>query len=139
MSPTRAIGCAIVLVLTASGCATVIEDDEAATTDTGAGATAPPTTVPTDADAGLALILDELSALSWKIADGDGDDESLALIVATWAAIRDEVETATPGMIRGFDATIEMAEVAVTRTRPADADKAASNLGDYIDTYDART
>lgn len=119
-----------------AGCATVIEDDPAATGGgSGAAVTAPSPTAPATTEAGLALIEEELSTLSGKIAASDGDNESIELIVATWGEIRDDVEAQRPELIRGFDATIEMAEFAVERTRPADADKASANLGEYLANY----
>jgi hypothetical protein len=114
----------------------VVEDDpEAAGTGSVATTT---TTLPADADAGLELIADELAALSGRIAGGDGDNESIALVVAAWGSVRSEVEAARPELIRGFDATIAMAEQAVERTRPADADKASANLAEYLDNYYGR-
>jgi hypothetical protein len=126
----------VAATLATAGCATVIEDDPAATaTGSGTALTTPPPTPPATTNDGLALIDEELAALSGKIASGDGDNGSIELIVATWSAIRSDVEAERPELIRGFDATIAMAESAVERTRPADADKAFANLNAYLDNY----
>lgn len=130
-SPIR--GLVFGAVLTLSSCATVIEDDPEATDAT----SVPATTLPVTVEVGLVALEDELRTLSGKIAAGEGDDESIELIVATWESIRSDVDAERPELIRGFDATIEMAELAVERTRPADADKAAANLGQYLDNYRA--
>jgi hypothetical protein len=138
--PAIGRGVLVAGLLAATGCATVIEDDPAATGGgSGTVVTTPPPTSPATPEAGLALIEGELTTLSGKIATGDGDNESIGLIVTTWSEIRDEIEAERPELIRGFDATIEMAEFAVERTRPADADKASANLADYLDNYYGRS
>jgi len=45
------------------------------------------------------------------------------------------VKEQRPGLVNGIGATVELAETAVTRTRPADADKAFSLLTDLVDAY----
>ncbi len=48
-----------------------------------------------------------------------------------------EVEAARPDLLDRFETTVDMALSAVERNRPADADKAFSNLTDLIDNYTA--
>ena len=77
----------------------------------------------------------EMSRLSALIIDGGDADAALERITVMWAAIRPEVKDKRPGLVNGIGATVELAETAVTRTRPADADKAFSLLTDLVDAY----
>jgi len=77
----------------------------------------------------------ELSRLSGLVAEGTTDDESLARIESIWATIRPEIAESRPELVDGIGATVDMARLAVERTRPADADKAFSLLTDLVDNY----
>ena len=97
----------------------------------------PPTTAPIEGSATelLAQMAVEMSRLSALIVDEGDAEASLERIVAMWAIIRPEVKEQRPGLVNGIQATVELAESAVTRTRPADADKAFSLLTDLVDAY----
>ncbi len=77
----------------------------------------------------------EMSRLGSQIAEGEGDDATLARIEQLWARIRPEVERDRPELLNGLGATVDMVRVAVDRTRPADADKAFSLLTDLVDQF----
>lgn len=143
----RALAAVAVAVIVSAGCAeTVVEvgtdagtgtgTDTAITVDPSSGV-APSTTLPIAGSAAELLpeIATELSRLSAQIA-GDGDErESLRRIEATWEAARAEVEAQRPELAGGIQTTIDMARTAVTRIRPADADKAFQILSDLVDRY----
>ncbi len=77
----------------------------------------------------------EMSRLGLQVAEGGGDDATLARIEQIWERIRPEIERDRPELINGLGATIVMARTAVERTRPADADKAFSLLTDLVDQF----
>jgi hypothetical protein len=78
----------------------------------------------------------EMSRLSSQISeDGDEDKATVARITALWAAAHTEVEATRPDLLESFQTTVDMATSAVERNRPADADKAFSNLSRLIDNY----
>jgi hypothetical protein len=129
---------AAALVLALSACAdTVIEVDDAAPTVDSAGSTVPTTTLPIAGSAAELLpeIATEMSQLSAQIA-GDGDERATLLrIEQTWEVARVEVDEQRPDLAGGIQTTVDMARTAVTRIRPADADKAFQILSDLVDRY----
>lgn len=104
--------------------------DTAATTTTTVAVDVP--TGP--ADEILALLSSELSTLSSHVGTDEGE-RILARISTMWANVRPEVEATRPELLVGFDQALTMANTAVERTRPADADKAFSNLSRLVDDY----
>lgn len=87
------------------------------------------TTVPSGTTAELLdRLLDEASALSERVVENEGDEAAGARIEALWTAVRPDIEAARPDLLAQFDAAVDYARRAVDRRRPADADKAASNL-----------
>ncbi|HSL73665.1 MAG TPA: hypothetical protein VK853_04330 [Ilumatobacteraceae bacterium] len=135
----RAVAAVAATVILSAGCAeTVVEvgspTDSTENPSTGA---LPSTTLPIAGSAAELLpeIATELSQLSAQIA-GDGDErEALRRIEATWEAARAEVEAQRPDLAGGIQTTVDMARTAVTRIRPADADKAFQILSDLVDRY----
>lgn len=77
----------------------------------------------------------EMSRLGSQVAEGGDDDVTLARIEQIWERIRPEIERDRPELLNGLGATIVMAQTAVERTRPADADKAFSLLTDLVDQF----
>ena len=78
----------------------------------------------------------EMSRLSAQVSeDGDDDKATVARIIAIWAAAQPDVEATRPDLTESFQTTVDMATSAVERNRPADADKAFSNLNRLIDNY----
>jgi hypothetical protein len=79
----------------------------------------------------------EMSRLSSQVG-GDEDDEAqatLARINAIWAAVEPEIEADRPELRGGIETTVMLANSAVERNRPADADKAFSLLTDLVDSF----
>ncbi len=162
MTPSR-VAIAIVLTVGVVGCATTTVDEEATTTD--ARSEAEPTggedrdiavddTTPLtsgvivdegDPEPTLAvegspaeLLVDigtDMSRLGSEIADEGDEDATIATIRSTWTSIEPEVTDERPDLSTDIAVTIDMAQVAVDRNRPADADKAFSLLTDLIDSY----
>ena len=141
------------LAVLAVGCATTIKDETEPTITVATGlqpadesATqldsevivdrASATTVPIAGSAANLLpdLAVEMSRLSGTIVGG-GDVATLAIIEGTWAAVRDEIASTRPELINSMQVMIDMANTAVDRNRPADADKAFSLMSDLIDAY----
>jgi hypothetical protein len=135
----RAFAALAVAAILSAGCAETVVDVGSPTdaTDDPAAGALPATTLPIAGSAAELLpeIATELSQLSAQIA-GDGDErEALRRIEATWEAARAEVEAERPDLAGGIQTTVDMARTAVTRIRPADADKAFQILSDLVDRY----
>lgn len=77
----------------------------------------------------------EMSRLSELVVQNDGDNEALEIIVQIWDRIRPEIAADRPELVNGIAATVDMARIAVERTRPADADKAFKLLTDLVDKF----
>ena len=130
------------IVLLAAGCAGATTDDQQSA-DSVTTVTLDPRLVPTTSIvySGTALELlpqlgVEMSRLSAQVSeDGDDDKATLARIIAIWAAAQPDVEATRPDLTESFQTTVDMATSAVERNRPADADKAFSNLTRLIDNY----
>ncbi len=84
----------------------------------------------------LGAIAAELSTLSDKLVESDGQAEALARIEAQWAVVRPEIATARPELLDGFDTVLAQVQRSVERRRPADADKASKNLAVLIRAYE---
>jgi hypothetical protein len=76
-----------------------------------------------------------MSQLGSTIADGGGDEEMLDRILTIWDTASGDVQARRPELVAGIDTTLDMARLAVERTRPADADKAFILLSDLVDSY----
>ena len=83
----------------------------------------------------LAEMAAEMSRLSALVAEGGDAQGSLDRIVLLWTSVEPEVEATRPGLVNGISTTVELAETAVVRNRPADADKAFALLTDLVDSY----
>jgi hypothetical protein len=121
-----AIGAALVVTL-ATGCATQVDPDLAAP------ATGPaPATTAFVATGSTTELLDQLlveaGGLSEAIVQNEGQRDVIARIDAIWEAARPGVEEAAPDEVLELDRAIVMLHTGVDRRRPADADKAYTNL-----------
>lgn len=99
--------------------------------------TVPSTTLPIVGSTAelLAEMATDMSALSGQIA-ADGDERAtLARIEAIWAVAEADVEAFRRDLAGNIQTTVDMARTAVTRIRPADADKAFSILTGLVDRY----
>lgn len=115
-------------------CATTVEESEPTAPAVREGSVVAP--LPDDSDELLAELSDEMSHLSEQIADDNGSDDeqaTLERIDAIWAAARADVESTNPELINGIDTAVDMTHTAVTRRRPADADKATQLLTDLLE------
>jgi hypothetical protein len=122
--PLRAVTIAVLTALGA-GCATTVVEDTDATTGE-------PVTIVTvelggSRDQLLTQLDAELQALSERIIEGDGDEDARARIDALWATLQSDLAADHPELLPGFQAVVDLAGNAVTRRRPADADKARLN------------
>jgi hypothetical protein len=97
----------------------------------------PETTIPLTGSASDLLpdMVIEMSRLSELVVQSEGDDEALETIVQIWDRIRPEIAADRPELVNGIGATVDMARIAVERTRPADADKAFKLLTDLVDKF----
>ena len=77
----------------------------------------------------------EMSRLSAQIAEEGGEKETLERIEGIWVLVRPEVEDSNPELVIAIDTTVDMSRTAVTRIRPADADKAFQLLTGLVDRY----
>jgi hypothetical protein len=82
----------------------------------------------------LPRMLDEVKALSEKVAANEGDNASAALIDQYWQAMRAEIEAQHPDLVDGFEFVVRRCQAAADRRRPADADRAYRNLQTIADT-----
>ena len=130
------------IIVLATACSGTTTDDEQSA-DGATTATLDPRLVPTTTIvySGTALELlpqlgVEMSRLSAQVSeDGDDDKATVARIIAIWAAAQPDVDSTRPDLTESFQTTVDMATSAVERNRPADADKAFSNLTRLIDNY----
>lgn len=81
----------------------------------------------------LPRMLDEVRALSEKVAANEGDNSSAALIDQYWQAMRGEIEAQHPDLVDGFEFVVRRCQAAADRRRPADADRAYRNLQTIAD------
>lgn len=136
--PRRSTHLAFTAIIVASAallgaCATTVEESEPTAATVPEWSVAP---LPDDSDELLVELSDEMRHLSEQIANDNGSDDeraTLERIDAIWAAARADVESTNPELINGIDTAIDMTHTAVTRRRPADADKATQLLADLIE------
>lgn len=139
----RVAAITVAALLFASCAETVVEtySDDGKVNVNGSFETIPTTTLPIagTADELLIEMSDQMSQLSTQIA-GEGDEKAtLQRIDAIWIVARPEVEASRPELVQGLDTTVEMAETAVVRIRPADADKALQILGILVNRFSTGT
>ncbi len=122
--PLRAVTIAVLTALPA-GCATTVVEDTDVTTGE------PITIVTVDLSGSRDELLTQLDAelqvLSERIIERDGDQDAEARIAALWATLQADLAADHPELLPGFQAVVDLAGSAVTRRRPADADKARLN------------
>lgn len=129
----RAVGwCALALSGSAlGGCATTIDSSN---TTAPPGSTTTTVFVPAgDTAAVIGQLLGELSGLSEAIVDNEHQREIVARADTLYAAARPGIESAHPGLVDDFDEAMALAHNGVDKRRPADADRALSNLQVLVD------
>jgi hypothetical protein len=82
----------------------------------------------------LDRLLDEAAGLSEAIVDNEQQRQVIRRIDVLWEAARPAVEESAPDSVQDFDRTIALMHTGVDRRRPADADKAYTNLTNLIAT-----
>lgn len=144
---TTALAAAVATLLaggaTAACGGTTVEDRTlAADPDAVEGGVIVDESIPSTTEAVIGSTLDlllemsnDMSRLGSQVAEGAGDDATLARIEQIWEAIRADIQAERPELVASIDTTVDMARTAVERTRPADADKAFSLLTDLVDNY----
>jgi hypothetical protein len=95
-----------------------------------------PVTTEFVASGSTAELIDQLVAeagtLSEAIVTNEGQHEIIGRIDVIWASARPGVEQADPNIVSEFDQAIELMHTGVDRRRPADADKAYTNLTQLV-------
>ncbi|NBU55008.1 MAG: hypothetical protein EBS22_02045 [Acidimicrobiia bacterium] len=127
---------AATLVLVA--CGTTTYDETVATSTVVATTTTLPEGTAVELLPRLVTGLSDLSLLIGPVpADrGDGDKTSrLAEVEALWAAVEREVVADDPDVADSIVRMLDLARLAVERSRPADADKAAKFVADVVRDY----
>lgn len=139
VAATVAAGIALVPLLGA--CATTIEDG---TEEAFVSTTAPPvtsTTIPTGGiDILFGRILEAGADLGNDVANGDMNTAraKLADIEATWQGIRGQLEAFNDDVKADLERLVDLFTTAVTRKRPADADKAVRYLPMALEALDVQ-
>jgi hypothetical protein len=111
---------------TITGCATEV-DPEIAAESTGVPSTAEFAAVGTTAELFDQLVA-EAGSLSEAIVANRSQRTIVGRIDTLWEAARPSVEREAPDSLAEFDRTIALMHIGVDRRRPADADKAYTNL-----------
>jgi hypothetical protein len=125
-------------VLMVSSCAPTVYDESIATTTITPPSTTEPTGTVEELLVRLSAALDGLSVLigpdqSGKTPPGRG--EQLALIESLWSAAKEPLQAADEAAADSLGRMVALAQTAVQRNRPADADKAARFAGQVIDEF----
>lgn len=115
------VGCATTVDREIAGDTTTARDGRSTTTTTVFVATGTTEEL-------LDRLLDESRSLSEAIVENQGQHDVVARIDSIWDAVRPAVENAHPQLMLEFERAIVMLHTAVDRRRPADADKAYTNL-----------
>lgn len=131
----RSLFAAIGLTLVTAGCGETYINEEATATTADPQAAPSTTLPPVDPDASADELLGELagqlSDLSEKILDKEQPDAAQARINEIWVALEPKLaDNAASQMNVGI--VVDLANLAVDRKRPADADKASKLLRDVI-------
>jgi len=131
-------GAVISGALLMSSCAPTVYDESIATTTTAPPTTTEPTGTVEELLVRLSAALDGLSVLigpdqSGKTPPGRG--EQLALIESLWSAAKEPLLATDEAAADSLGRMVALAETAVKRNRPADADKAARFAGQVIDEF----
>jgi len=123
------------VVFTVAGCASTTIDTSVSTTAADqATTTLPP--VSTDVASDLNEMVGRVTGLGDLIADHEGDaKESLSRIDEIWASVGTTINDNDPTLYREMQHQIDLITTAVSRHRPADADKAQRNLLAVVTTY----
>lgn len=76
----------------------------------------------------LPLMQAEVAALADKVAAGSGAGAAATRIEQYWSAMAEEMAEDHPQLVADFEFVVRLCREAADRKRPADADRAVSNL-----------
>jgi hypothetical protein len=117
-----------------AGCSTVV-DPEIAAESTGVPSTTEFVAEGTNTEL-FDQLVDEAGGLSEAIVANHGQRVIVGRIDTLWEAARPAVEHDAPDTLAAFDRTIALMHTGVDRRRPADADKAYTNLVNLLAALD---
>lgn len=134
------------IAVAAVSAASVVSACGATTYDASIATTSTDVTVPFTVPAGtteellqdLATAMSALSGLIGPDSSGRtpaGKNDQIVVIEALWDAVQTDVTTADPDAADAIGRMVALAQTAVERNRPADADKAARFAGQVIDKF----
>ena len=135
MSARRPVALIALVAGSLAGCASTTIDTSVSTTIAGSGttSTAP---LPIAAGSDLQQMVELATGLGDLIAaGGTDDDEALTRIHALWDNTGSTLDDNDPPLFREVEHQLGLLDIAVEKHRPADADKAARNLGSVVTTY----
>lgn len=121
-----------------SSCGATVYDESLAASTTVAPTTTEPVGTVDDLLIRLSTAMGSLSTLIGPDQSGKtpaGRGEQIALIEAIWSAVENEVMDLDPAAADSLERMVALAQTAVERNRPADADKAARFAGQVIDDF----
>lgn len=121
-----------------SACGATVYDESIANSTVAAPTTTEPVGTMDELLLRLSLEMNSLSTLIGPDQSGKtpaGRGEQIALIESIWLAVEDSVLAVDPAMADSLDRMVALAQIAVDRSRPADADKAARFAGQVIDDF----
>jgi hypothetical protein len=131
VNPGRPRAAAALVVMVLAGCATEV-DPEIPTAITEASTVTTEFVVTGSTDELLDQLLAEAAVLSEAIVQNEGQRDIVGRVDVIWAAARPDVEEASPDSVLAFDRAVAMLHTGVDRRRPADADKAYTNLAQLV-------
>jgi hypothetical protein len=131
----------IAMTVLFSSCGPTVFDESLASTSTQAPTTTEPTGTVGELLTRLSTAMNSLSDLIGPNQSGKtpaGRGEQIVLIQSIWSAVEESVTTIDPDVADSLTRMVALAQTAVERNRPADADKAARFAGQVIDDFLSR-
>lgn len=121
----RAPAAAALLGALLTGCSPTTYDSTATTVEVSVTATSLPQGTVAEL---LPRMQAEVAALSDKVAADSGAGAAATRIEQYWAAMAEQMAADHPQLVADFEFVVRLCREAADRKRPADADRAASNL-----------
>lgn len=121
-----------------SSCGATVYDESIAASTVAAPTTTDPVGTMDELLLRLSIEMNSLSTLIGPDQSGKtpaGRSEQFALIESIWLAVEDSVLAVDPAMADSLERMVALAQIAVERSRPADADKAARFAGQVISDF----
>lgn len=121
-----------------SSCGATVYDESLAASTTLAPTTTEPVGTVDELLTRLSTAMNSLSPLIGPDQSGKtpaGRGEQIVLIESIWQAVKESVMEIDPAVADSLQRMVDLAQTAVDRNRPADADKAARFAGQVIDEF----